>query len=184
GEEEMRIVAAESLANHLEEGHPTLKDGATLDDLLVRRAVTYGLRRINQPWAIQLLEQMQIEDPEWAVKNVASEALTEVQRANHRLPRRFPALTETPWLIAFAGERGLGVSPGKPARALLVQALKEGKHEQKLAAIDFLLRHASDEDIVPLLHLLDSNEHEIREASFNAIWHLSRTNHNLSPQIE
>ncbi len=182
-DEEMRRAAAEALANHREEGHPTLKEGATLDDILVRRAVTYGLRRIKQTWSTQLLEKMQIEDSEWAVNNVAAEALKDIQRPNHRLPRRFPPLTETPWLIGFAGERGIGVSPGKPARALIIQALQEGKPEQKLAALDYLLRYANEDDTLSISQIMDSNQPDIREAAFNAIWHLSLTGRNVSPSI-
>lgn len=172
GEEDLRRAAAEALANHREEGYPTLREGATLEDILVRRAVIYGLRRIKQPWSIQLLEQIQIDDSQWAVKNIAAQALVEMNKPNPRLPHGFPALTETPWLIAFAGERGIGVAPGKPARALLIKALHEGKPEQKLAALDYLLRHARQEDIALLLELCNSAPDELRASAYNAIWHL------------
>ena len=172
GEEDMRRTAAEALANNREEGHPTLKEGATLEDILIRRAAIYGLRRVGQPWAIQLLEQIQIEDSQWAVKNIAAQALIEINRPNPRLPRRFQPLTETPWVIAFAAERGIGVSPGKPARALVIQALNEGKPEQKLAALDYLLRHATQEDLPAIYQLLDNTPFDIREAAYNTLWHL------------
>ena len=172
GDEGMRRTAAEALANNQEEGHPTLRECAALEDILVRRAAVYGLRRIEQPWSNQLLEQMQIEETQWAVKNIAAQALIDINRPDPRLPRRFPPLTETSWVIAFAAERGIGVSPGKPAGALIIQALNDGKPGQKLAALDYLLRHATQEDLPAIFQALESSDFEIREAAYNALWHL------------
>ena len=44
GDDDLRRSAAEALANHPEEGYPTLKEGAFLDDVLVRKAVVSGLQ--------------------------------------------------------------------------------------------------------------------------------------------
>ena len=51
GEEDLRRAAAEALANDLKEGHAMLKDGVTMSDILLRRAVVYGLARVDEPWA-------------------------------------------------------------------------------------------------------------------------------------
>jgi hypothetical protein len=52
-----------------------------------------------------------------------------------RLPRPLPELTQTPWLIAFAGERGIGAAPGKAARSV-VAGFIGGNIEQRLAAVE------------------------------------------------
>ena len=43
GDEELRRAAAEAMANDPIEGHAMLKEGATLPDILLRRAVVHGL---------------------------------------------------------------------------------------------------------------------------------------------
>ena len=35
-----------------------LKEGVTIEDVLVRRAVVFGLARVEEPWAIETLEQV------------------------------------------------------------------------------------------------------------------------------
>ena len=40
-DEDLRRAAAEALANHPEEGYPALREGASLDDILVRRACSF-----------------------------------------------------------------------------------------------------------------------------------------------
>jgi hypothetical protein len=51
GDDDLRRASAEAFANHPEEGYPLLRDGVTLDDLLVRRATVFGLFRIGDTLA-------------------------------------------------------------------------------------------------------------------------------------
>lgn len=173
GDDELRQTAAEALANNIEEGHPTLKEGATLEDFLVRRAVVYGLRRVGQPWAIQTLERMQVSDEQWVVKDAAARVLDELAKPKVRLPKSMPDLTETPWLIAFAGERGIGISPGKPALDLLLLALKEGNEEQRLSALDYLARYGEANAIPVILEIYATQRGEVCEAAYNTLWHIA-----------
>jgi HEAT repeat protein len=184
GDEELRRAAAEAFANHPEEGHPTLQEGATVEDILVRRAVVYGLQRVRESWALELLEKMQIEDQQWIVKNAASQALEEMARENTHVPRRQPPLTETPWLIAFAGERGMGVVPGKPALDLLLLALKEGNEEQKIAAMEYLALHGSPSAVLPLYNLYYSDQGTLRESAYQTLWHFQITDVPLPPPAQ
>ena len=55
GDENIRRAAAEALANDPGEGHAMLRDGITINDILLRRAVAYGLGRVNEPWAVEAL---------------------------------------------------------------------------------------------------------------------------------
>jgi HEAT repeat protein len=171
GDEDQRRAAAEALANEVEEGHPTLKEGSTLDDVRVRRAVVHGLRRIRHPWAVEKLQQMQVSDSQWVVKDAATQVLEEKAQADPRLPKLMPEITETPWLIGFAGERGVGVSPGKPALDLVLLALNEGKEEQRLAALDYLTRFPEVIAISTILEVYSKQHGETREAAFSTLWH-------------
>jgi len=173
GSKELRQAAAEALANHSEEGHSFLKEASQLEDLMVRRASIAGLLRVSQPWAVEILEKFQVDDPQWVVKNAASQALDILERPNPNIPHPLPRLTETPWLIAFAGERGIGVAPGKPAMDLVLLALKEGSEEQRLAAMDYLKLKGDQSAVLPLYDSLYSTQGEIQEAAFRTLWQLS-----------
>ena len=75
GEEDLRRAAAEALANDPNEGHAMLKEGITLADILLRRAVVYGLARVDDEWAIESLQHIQVEDDQWVVRNSATEVI-------------------------------------------------------------------------------------------------------------
>lgn len=188
GDEELRKAAAEALANHPDEGYPVLEEASTMPDLLVRRAAVAGLGRLRQPlvasqWAVEILQKLQLEDSQWVVQNAAEQALEELINTNARSPRPMPPLTQTPWLIAYAGELGMGVAPGKPAWDLLFKALQNGNLEQRLAAVEVLKRHGKENAILPLYDLYFAGDGDVREAAYQALWHLSAAGITLpSPQ--
>ena len=185
GDDDLRRSAAEALANHPEEGYPTLKEGAFLDDVLVRKAVVSGLQRVRQPWATQMIEKLHAEDDQWVVKDAASQALKELAQPNPFIPRQIPPVYNLPWLIAFAGERGIGVSPGKAALELLKLAFKEGNEEQRIAAINYLGVFGDSSDVLPLYQVLYSEEEgELKEAAFLALWQLSTAGVELPPPAQ
>jgi len=173
GEESLRLSASEALALHPTGGHPVLKNGSQAEDLLVRRAAVYGLGKIRQPWARQLLEKMAIEDEQWVVRSAATHALEEIGVPLKYIPRPHQELSDTPWLIAFGSQRGIGVSPGEPALELLLTSLKEGDEEQKLAAIEYLRLHG-DERALPILYqILSVGQGDLREVAFTTLWHMA-----------
>jgi hypothetical protein len=175
GDEDLRQYAAEAFANHPEEGYPTLQEGSTIDDLLVRRAVVAGLKRIKEDWAIEILEKMRVDDPQWVVKNMADNALEELSQPDPHIPQPALPLHDTPWLISYAGESGEGISPGTIATDYLYRALREGNEEQILAAIRIILLNGDSNAIPELYSYLYGENAELREAALNAVWHLAAT---------
>jgi HEAT repeat protein len=182
-DEEQRRYAAEALANNPEEGYPTLEEATQVDDLLVRRAAVFGLGRTRQDWAIQILEKLQVDDSQWVVKAAAAQKLEEINKFDPRVPRPLPPLTELPWLVAFAGERGMGVAPGKPAVDLVLLALKEGNEEQKLAAIYVLSRLGDSSSLVPLFQTFFASEGEIQNTALHSLWQIAATGIEVSPPV-
>jgi HEAT repeat protein len=166
GEEDLRRSAAEALANDPHEGHAMLKEGMTLTDILLRRAVIYGLARIEEDWAIQALETLRVEDDQWVVRNSASEVLDSKSEPDPRIPRRLTAPSKTPWLIELAGRHGSGISPGSPATEILLEALKSDNEEERLAALPYLKRMPSEGVITNLYHAMYQDDAELREAVF------------------
>lgn len=170
GDEDLRRAAAEALSNDPGEGHAMLKEGATLaDDIMVRRAVVHGLSRINQPWAIETLQKMQVEDDQWAVRNLATQYLEQMSQIDPRVPRKLKTPSEAPWLIEFAGKQGMGIPRGGPATDVLLNAFKLGSTEERLAALPYLKRIANDGIVGALYNGMYGEDPEVREASFYAV---------------
>lgn len=151
GRDEIRRTAAEALALDPGEGHEMLKEASQMDDLMVRRAAAYGLARLSQPWADEVLKQLALEDDEWVVRSAATQILEQREEPDARIPRKPKPLYEVPWLVAFAGQRGIGIAPGQPAQNLLLTALAEGTPEQQQAALDSLQTYPNP-DALPMIH--------------------------------
>ncbi len=184
GDESLRRAAAQALTNNPEEGYPTLQEGSVLEDPGVRRAVTYGLGRLRQPWANEILEKMVAEDAQWVVQDAANQMLRTIQNPHPRLPRPLPPLTQTAWLIAFAGERGMGIAPGKPAVDMLFKALREGNEDQKMAVLYYLGQSGEERAVLPVYQVYFASQGELRETAFSALWNLAACGVKLPPPAQ
>ncbi len=172
--DQVRRAAAEALAQHPLEGHPVLRDGATVEDVQVRRAVVFGLARVQEEWAQEILSQLQVEDDQWVVRNAAIQTMEDMKLAELSVPEDLPPIHEVPWLISFAGEKGMGLAPGQAGWDLLVDALKEENEERQLAAMHIYRRTPSEAySAVPVLkEIMRGPEGEMREAAYYTLWHL------------
>lgn len=172
GDEDIRRAAAEALANDPGEGYAMLQDGAKHNDILLRRAAAYGLGRVNERWATELLQKMQIEDDQWVVRTAATEVLDSKTSAGSRAPRKLKAPSESPWLIEFAAKQGMGISPGAPATDILLQALKSENPETRLAALPYL-KHTPNEGVIAQIYsAMYGDDIELRDAAYNILWEL------------
>ena len=179
GDEEVRQYAAEALANDPVDGQAMLKEGLSMDDILLRRAVVFGLKRVKENWATQMLESIQIDDSEWVVRNAASEALESMVNTDLNVPKPLPAPSESAWLIEFAGKQGTGISPGSPATDLLLAAFKSNQIEEQLAALPYLKQTPSEGVISNFYHAIYSDDPELREAVFIVLCELASGGVNL-----
>jgi HEAT repeat protein len=173
-EDSVRQAAAEALANNPTEGYAVLRDGVKVTDLLVRRAVTFGLARVNQPWARELLDELHLNDDQWAVRSAAEQAISSLEDNDDLVPSPRPEIFTLPWLIKFAGEQGQGLAAGDGAWTTLKNVLRNGDSDQILNALDVIRLHPqrARDSIAPLYTLLRSGNPELREAAFETIWHL------------
>ncbi len=173
-DEDSRRAAAEALANNPVEGFSMLREGAVMkDDLMVRRAAAFGLARIHTAWADELLTKMQVEDDQWAVRNAAVEIVENRLHLNPHVPKRLPPPSESPWLIAFAGKQGLGISPDKTPTDLLLMALKSGTAEERLGSLSYLRMMPAEGVFGALYQAMYSGDAEIREAVFIALYEMA-----------
>jgi HEAT repeat protein len=158
------------MSNHPQEGYTMLKEGAAMkDDLMVRRSAVYGLGRINEPWANEMLSDLQVSDDQWVVRNAASEVIEERQKSNPHILRRLPPPSESPWLIAFAGKQGLGISPDKPPVDLLLLALKSGEEDERLASLAYLRMMPVEGVFGALFQAMYSGEPVLREGVYQTL---------------
>lgn len=181
GSETSRRAAAEALANHPTEGHPALEEGSTMGDLMVRRSVVFGLVRIRQTWANQILDKLQMEDEEWIVRNAAIQAIEEINQPNPYIPRPLPPLPDTAWLVEFASKQGLGVTADEQALSLVLRTLKVGTEDERLAALEFLALNGDMEIASSIYEEYFGQTGDLREAAYQALWLLSATGADLPP---
>lgn len=184
GDEDLRRAAAESLANDLSEGREALREGINSDDILMRRAIAYGLARIPEDWALELLEKTQVEDTQWVVRNVAVELLDSRSRPDPRIPRRLTPPAETPWLIEFAGKQGMGISPGQIATDMLLLAFKGENYDEQRAALSYLRQTPSEGIIAELYRAHYSDDHELKELVYQTLCDYARAGVQLPPPMQ
>ena len=170
GNELARRYSAEALANNPTEGHPALKEGSKMEDLLVRRSVAFGLIRVNQPWAIKIVENLQLEDNEWVVRNSALQAFDEFRRKINYAPKPLADPTEMEWLINFAAKVGTTVAPGKPADDLVVKALTSNNKDEILLALDYLRIKCDESTISDINNVYTNNSGEIKDIAYYVLW--------------
>ncbi len=172
GDENIRRAAAEALANDPAEGYAMLREGITINDILLRRAIAYGLGRVNEPWAVETLQKIQIEDDQWVVRNAATEVLDSKTSAGSRAPHKLKAPSESPWLIEFAGKQGMGISPGVPVTDILLLALKSEDSDTRLAALPYLKFTPNEGVLTQLYDAMFKDDVQLREAAYNVLWEL------------
>ncbi len=175
GDEILSRACAEALAVHAGECRPILEQAAGSENLLVRRAAVFGLQQANQPWSTALLQKMSIEDGQWVVRNAAVQAMEDIAKPHHHIPHPLLAPHNAPWLVAFASKLGMGVAPDQPAVEILLQAVKSGTVEEKLAAFAYLAQtpEPSRRLVETVTDALSSGDPHIVEAACAALWTLS-----------
>ena len=176
GDENHQRACAEALANDTTEGHPVLKEASTFDDLLARRAAVYGLARIQESWAREIIEGMRTQDKEWIVRNAAEEIAKQLDQESPYIPGPTPPLHESGWLLQFAAKSGEGVAPGMGAEETLQRALVGGTDSERIAAM-YQLKFASPnagESAISILYGIFLQAHDdMQEAAYLALWHMA-----------
>ncbi len=169
GDEELRVIAAEALANHSGDGREALREGITSDDILLRRAIVYGLGRVPEPLAMELIEKTQVNDEQWAVRSVASEIINMRNTTDIHVPMKLSVPSETPWLIEYAGKYGMGISPGQPATDILLLAIRNGDPEYIRPSLNYLRNTSSENVFADLYPYIFSRNEDAREAIFQVL---------------
>ncbi|GAB4508896.1 MAG: hypothetical protein OHK0046_02720 [Anaerolineae bacterium] len=105
----------------------SLYEAAQQDNIFLRRASVFGIRRINAPWAVITLYRVALEDEQFYVKTAAEAAFQRMEYGDRSDGvRAYPALDDIPWLrdwMLDQLESGTAPEDGAPEN-FLVSALQ------------------------------------------------------------
>lgn len=108
GDENVRQIAAETLADLPDVGYETLYDATRHENMDYRRAAVFGLRRMKPGWALIEIYRVFLEDEQWYVRSAAQEAIIDFQtHTTANSLSSYPALARIEWLKSFARAQGI-----------------------------------------------------------------------------
>lgn len=175
GDDTLRRAAAEALANHPRDGYPTLKDASEMDQLSVKYASVYGLKRIHESWALDILDEMRIEEDEWVVRDAAQQAYETLQGSSPFIPTPPPPISDVPLFHSFAAEKEIEITSMQVFYNLLVDILSQGNVEQKLAALYYIQMKGFGSVFPEIYQTIFGDDREVQRSAVNTLWHLSLT---------
>ncbi|MCU0481937.1 MAG: hypothetical protein MUE54_12125 [Anaerolineae bacterium] len=172
--EALRQAVAEAFAALPEEGYPVLYDAISHEDLMVRRAAIFGLRRINAPWALVAVYKASTEDDEWYVRSAAEQAFLEMQFGQTASGvRPMPDVESLEWLrdwINSLGDAAKRITVG--GDALLRKALEEGDTETQALSVANIGQLGITAQADALYAALRHREPMVRAAAHLGLCHL------------
>ena len=181
GDEKRRQAAAEALANHPREGHPALKDASELDQLTVRHAAVFGLRRIRKHWAKDILDEMKIEDEEWLVRNAAQQASEVLLGNSPFVPDPNTDKESLPWITTYLKSGESEVENKQVSYQTLLEVLKDGTSEHKISALTIIRNEGFGSVFPHIYHNLFQDPYGVRRAAADTLWYLSLTGLEVPP---
>ncbi len=172
--EALRQAVAEAFAALPKDGYPVLYDAISHEDLMVRRAAVFGLRRINTAWALVAVYKASTEDDEWYVRSAAEQAFLDMQFGQTATGvQPIPNVESLEWLrdwIASLGDAAKRITAG--GDALLRKALEEGDVEIQALSVANIgqlgITHQADALYAALRH----REAVVRAAAHLGLSHL------------
>lgn len=170
GSERIRQAIAEALSSMPDDGYPILFEAINDDDMLLRRAAVFGLRRIRTPWAIIAIYRAFLEDSQWYVRSAAQQAFEEIQYGRRSSPTEpIPQAAALDWLTLWAAHRGETVPAGPAGDQVLVRVLQEGNGEERALAAATLGHLGVTSSLRPLYGALRDRHDDVRAAAFQAL---------------
>jgi len=184
GEERAQLVVAEAFAGISGDGHEILKEAVTYEDILVRRAAVVGLGQIQEEWVKPILETVSVDDKQWVVRNVAVQALENLQSNKLQLSSPLPPPDSNQWLLGKASKRGEGISKGEIPVDLMLDCLKNGDDEEKIYILKYLRENPSSGVIGAIYGIFFGNESNAREAAYMTLWYMALSKVSLPNPVQ
>jgi HEAT repeat protein len=169
GSEQLRQAIAETFAAIPDEGYPILYDAVRDEDMMLRRAAVFGLRRIKTTWSLIAIYRAFLEDDQWYVRFAAQQAFQELQYGRDNGPIGYPPAEGMPWLAHWAAKHGEKLPPGEGANHVLLKALQEGEPEIRALSATAMAQLGLVTTVRPLYGALRDRQAEVRSAAFRAL---------------
>lgn len=169
GTEKLRQAIAETFAAIPDEGHPILYDAISDEEMMLRRAAVFGIRRIRANWALISIYRAFLEDDQWYVRSAAQQAFQELQHGNFGAPTVYPTVDSIPWLAEWAAEHGERVPQGEGAQQVLLKALQEGEPYIRILAATASGQLGLASNTKALYGALRDRQEEVRVAAYHAL---------------
>lgn len=170
GSEPLRQLAAEALACHSEAGWPLLHEAIQADDMLLRRAAIFGLRRLRTTWAQIEIYRALLGDAQWYVRSAAQQAYQERQSGRMPSPLAAPEpLHMLDGLRRWATKHGAQPMDDAAAGTLLKRMLREGTPKERESAAYMLGRSGAVAAVSTLYAALRDPEEAVRAAAHRAL---------------
>jgi HEAT repeat protein len=169
GSEALRQVIAEAFADIPEEGYPVLYDAIQDEEMMLRRAAVFGIRRLKSDWAMLSIYRAFLEDSQWYVRSAAQIAFQEMQYGRNDGPRSYPPPEAIIWLNEWAAKRGENISPDESAAQVLLKAMQEGESDIRGYATANMGQLGLATMAKPLYITLRDQKSEIRDIAHRAL---------------
>ncbi|MBC8171946.1 MAG: HEAT repeat domain-containing protein, partial [Anaerolineae bacterium] len=173
GSEQLQRAAAEAFAAIPEEGYPVLHEAITGEDMALRRAAVFGLKRLPTAWALIAIYRVFLEDPEWYVRSAAQQAFIDLQATESDHLHGYPPVEAIPWLrewIEATRKEGETPVPDQELLAILHDAEPAMQAVSAQAIGQLGMADKLDELYAALLH----DDPQVRIAAHQALANLQQ----------
>ena len=184
GNELLRRASAESLAQNRSEGHPALREGISMEDLLVRHAVIHGLSLIPESWAIDIIDKMRIDEDEWVVRDLAQQVFEIHEVGSPYIPKHQPPAHLTSWLDKFTNKHGLSKPDPENALDSLLIVLESGTAEEKQSAMTYIGRSGDPAFIPHMFDHINSSDLDLKQLAALGMWYCAPPGYKLKVHPE
>ncbi|MEA3341498.1 MAG: HEAT repeat domain-containing protein [Chloroflexota bacterium] len=173
GDDALRPLAAERLAQCGDQGRAILIEAAKSEDVIIRRGAVAGLAQIK---AQEALEKIAREDEQWIVRSAATAALENMKEEKEKTAGVAPPpeIGQLPWLISWAAAQGEGAGVGDAARRTLQRALSTGDTSVRLNAVQMLSQVGRPDDVELLRTTMNDPEPVIASTAVDALNEISK----------
>jgi hypothetical protein len=173
GSEQVRQAMAEAFAAMPNDGYSILFEAVVDQDMMLRRASVFGLRRIRTTWALISIYRAFLEDEQWYVRSAAQQAFQEIQYGRSESPTiAYPPAHAIPWLAEWAASRGETMPTGEGAQQMLLRALQEGDTPVRALAAVNLGQLGLASMTKALYNALRDRQDNVRAAAHQGLAHL------------
>jgi HEAT repeat protein len=169
GSESLRQAVAETLADIPVEGYPTLYDAIQDDEMIVRRAAVFGIKRLKSDWAVVAIYRAFLEDSQWYVRSAAQMAFQEMRYGTGNGPHGYPPPEAITWLNEWAAKRQENIPPGEDASLILVKAIQEGEDIVRALAARNVGQLGEAQMAKVLYNTLRDKKSDVRDAAHRSL---------------